>query len=51
MDELQDKLSNLKDELENQKEYDKDPNSPFIKSIEKDIKNTEEEISYYYTEV
>ena len=48
--ELEDELSKTNDELANQKRSDKDPNSPFIISLERKIKELEEEIGYYYEE-
>ena len=47
---LQDELSNTQSELANQKLLDKDPNSPFILSLERKIEELEEEISYYFAE-
>ena len=48
IDELEDELANATDELANQKRSDKDPNSPFILSLERKIKDIEEELSYHY---
>ena len=50
IDELADELANATDELANQKRSDKDPNSPFILSLERKIKDLKEELSYHYEE-
>lgn len=48
VEDLEDELAKAQDELANQKRSDKDPNSPFILSLERKIADLEEELSYHY---